>query len=469
MKPAGTRTEHDAMGPVEVPEAAYWGASTQRALANFPISGKTFPRPFIAALGLIKAAAAQANHELGLLPPELALAIAKAAWEVADGRWDDQFPVDVFQTGSGTSTHMNANEVIANRAAELLGGRRGDRVVHPNDHVNLGQSSNDVIPTTVHLAALLTLRDRLLPALTRLETALNQKADAFWPVVKTGRTHLQDAIPVRLGQEFGGYAAQVGQARVRLDQARRELSAVALGGTAVGTGFGAHRRFAERALFHLSEAAGVAVHETGNHFAAQASLDGVVAASGAVRGAALALVKVAGDIALLGSGPRAGYGEITLPAVQPGSSMMPGKVNPVIAEALIQACAQVVGNDAAIAFAAQRGAFELNTMWPVAGCNLVGSMELLAAAAGVFCERCVVGITATGRGPALVASGLALATALVPAIGYDRAAAIAREAAETGRTIPEVARERTNLSDAELARLLDPASMTGPGDGTEDT
>jgi len=458
-----TRTERDSMGPVQVPEEAYYGASTMRAVLNFPLSGLRFPRRFIRALGLIKRSAAEANAELGLLEPRLAEAIVRAAEEVADGRLDDQFVVDIFQTGSGTSTNMNANEVIANRAAELLGGQRGSKLVHPNDHVNLGQSSNDVIPTAIHLSALLAIGEELVPALSALQASLAAKAQEFWPVVKTGRTHLQDATPIRLGQEFLGYAGQVERAIRRLERAATELEEVALGGTAVGTGLNTHPLFAARVCERLSAATGLAVRETDNHFQAQSSLDAVVGCSGALRAAAIALFKVANDVCWLASGPRAGLGELSLPEVQPGSSIMPGKVNPVIPEALIQVCAQVIGNDTTVALAGQRSFFELNTMMPVAAYNLLQAIELLAAGARNFGEQCVDGLRATEMGPELVEKGLAMATALAPIIGYDAAAEIAKEAAASGRTIREVARERTGLSDEDLRRALDPTSMTEPG------
>jgi fumarate hydratase class II len=457
------RTERDSMGPVQVPRNAYYGASTMRAVHNFPISGLRFPRRFIAALGLIKRCAAEVNAELSLLEPRLAEAIARAANEVAEGRLDDQFVVDVFQTGSGTSTNMNANEVIANRAAELLGGRRGSKLVHPNDHVNLCQSSNDVIPAATHLAAMLALRDELLPALRTLHASLAAKAEEFMPVIKTGRTHLQDATPIRLGQEFQGYAGQVERALRHIESAAAELQEVALGGTAVGTGVNAHPQFAARVCERLSAATGLPVRETGNHFQAQSNLDAVVAYSGALRAAAIALFKVANDVSWMGSGPRAGLGELALPEVQPGSSIMPGKVNPVIPEALIQVCAQVIGNDATIALAGHRSFFELNTMMPVAAYNLLQAIELLAAASRNFAERCVDGLKAAERGPELVERGLAMATGLATLIGYDAAAEVAKEAARSGRTIREVARERTKLSEDDLRRALDPASMTEPG------
>ena len=458
-----TRTERDSMGPMEVPADAYHGASTQRAVLNFPISGLRFNRGFIRVLGLIKMAAAQVNAGLGLFDPKLAEAVQRAAREVADGKLDGQFVVDIFQTGSGTSTNMNANEVIANRAAELLGGERGSKLVHPNDHVNLCQSSNDVIPTAIHLAALEGIERRLVPALQGLQAALEAKSKELWGVVKTGRTHLQDATPIRLGQEFAGYAGQAERAVRRLRRIQEELLEVALGGTAVGTGVNTHPQFASRVCEVLSRELGVPVRETDNHFQAQNTLDGVLEASGSLRTAAVSLMKIANDIRWLGSGPRAGLGELALPEVQPGSSIMPGKVNPVIAESLIQVAAQVIGNDAAVSVAAQGSYFELNMMMPVAARNLLESIDLLAAAAANFGEQCVKGLAATERGPQMVERGLAIATALAPVIGYDAAAAIAKEAAASGRTIREVAREKADLPDEELDRILDPAAMTEPG------
>jgi fumarate hydratase class II len=461
-----TRVERDTMGEMVVPANAYYGASTQRAVLNFPISGTRLPRRLIWAIGTIKAAAANVNRELGLLDPKVANAIATAAGEVARGDFDDQFPIDVFQTGSGTSSNTNANEVIANRASELLGGQLGkQRLVHPNDQVNLGQSSNDVIPSAIHLAALAALREDLLPALAELETALREKAEEFWPLIKTGRTHLQDATPIRLGQEFLGYAGQAERARRRLTRAEEDLSELALGGTAVGTGINTHPEFAGRVAAWLTQQTGLPVQETTNHFQAQSTIDGMVAMSGAVRAAAISLMKIANDIRWLGSGPRAGLGELILPEVQPGSSIMPGKVNPVIAEALIQVGAQVIGADAAVATAGQHGYFELNTMLPVAAANLLQEISLLGKATHNFTAQCVTGIKATTRGPELLEKGLAIGTALAPVIGYDRAAAIAKEAYATGKTIREVARERTNLSDAELDALLEPEKMVQPGLG----
>jgi len=452
------------MGELPVPAAAYYGAQTQRAVLNFPISGLVMPLGLIHAHARIKAAAARVNQDLGLLDARIADAIVAAADEVAAGTHDDQFPIDVYQTGSGTSTNMNVNEVIANRATEILGGDRGSKLVHPNDHVNMGQSSNDTIPTSIHVAALVAIETRLVPGLEHLHRALMRKADEFHEVIKTGRTHLQDATPIRLGQEFLGWAGQVerGIARARLAQA--ELGEVALGGTAVGTGVNTNLEFAARVTRRLSEELGVTITETTNHFQAQSSLDNVVSASANLRTLAVSLYKIANDIRWLGSGPRAGLGELALPAVQPGSSIMPGKVNPVIAESVTMVSAQVIGNDAAVAFAGAAGSiFELNLMMPVAAHNLLGSIDLLAAAARNFADQCVAGIEDTGHGPEMVERGLMLATALAPAIGYDAAADLAKTAFKEGRTIRELAREKTDLSEAQLTEYLDPAGMTEPG------
>jgi fumarate hydratase class II len=463
MNEREVRIERDSMGEIAVPVDAYYGASTARAVVNFPISDLRLPRTFIRALGLIKLAAARVNVELGLLDARIGEAIVRAAQEVADGVLDAQFVVDVFQTGSGTSTNMNANEVIANRAAELLGESRGSRRVHPNDHVNMGQSSNDVIPTATHLAALLLIEEHLVPALKDLREALDAKAAEFWGIIKTGRTHLQDATPIRLGQEFRGYAGQAERCLRRLDHAREELSAVALGGTAVGTGINTHPAFARSVTVLLTEMTGLEITETTNHFQAQSTIDSVLEASGVLRTVAVSLAKVANDIRWMASGPRAGLGELVLPEVQPGSSIMPGKVNPVIPESLIQVAAHVIGNDAAIAVAAQGGYFELNTMMPVAAFNILQSLSLLAAATSNFTRKCVDGLSPTEQGPAMVERGLALATALTPLIGYDAAADLAKEAARTGRNVREIARERLRLPQEELDRALDPRRLTEPG------
>jgi fumarate hydratase, class II len=459
----GTRTERDTMGEMSVPADAYYGASTARAVENFPISGLRFPRRFIRALGLIKKAAAETNVELGLLDSRLGGAIAQASQEVADGQLDDHFVLDIFQTGSGTSTNMNANEVIANRASEILGAQRGSRAVHPNDHVNLCQSSNDVIPTAIHLAASMGIQEELIPALESLRDALAEKSREFMQVVKTGRTHLQDATPIRLGQEFRGYEGQAERGVNRCRAALAELSEVALGGTAVGTGINSHPEFAARVCAKLNSMTGLQIRETENHFQAQSTIDSVVQAHGSLNTIAVSLMKIANDIRWLGSGPRAGFGELALPEVQPGSSIMPGKVNPVIAEALTMVCAQVIGNNTTITLAGQSASFELNVMMPVAARSLLDSIALLAAATQNFVQRLVVGLKATAKGPEMVERGLAIATALVPAIGYDQAAAISKEALKSGKTIREVARERTKLSEEELDRLLNPEAMTEPG------
>ena len=460
----GTRRERDSMGELDVPLDAYYGASSMRARLNFPISPLRLPRDFIRALGLIKQQAAIVNRELGLLDETVGEAIAGAAQEVVEGTMDSQFIVDVFQTGSGTSTNMNANEVIGNRAIEILGGVVGSRTpVHPNDHVNLGQSSNDVIPTAIHVAAAVGLSRDLLPALATLEASLRAKSLEFWPIVKTGRTHLQDATPIRLGQEFLGWAGQVERAQQRCRVALEELCELALGGTAVGTGVNTHPEFAGRVIARLAEICALPFRETGNHFQAQGTLDGVVAAHGALRSVAVSLYAVAGDIRLLACGPRAGIAEIALPEVQPGSSIMPGKVNPVIAESLTMVAARVIGNDATVGFAGAAGSLlELNVMMPVAAHALLESIAILAAAGENFASRCVDGITATGNGPRLVEQGLMTCTGLAPRIGYDAAAAIAKEAFATGRTVREVAREQTTLTDEDLDGLLDPESMTEP-------
>jgi fumarate hydratase class II len=462
-EPSGppTRVERDSMGEMEVPADALYGASTQRAVLNFPISGRPLPRRFIRALALVKLAAAEANGALGLLDPEVAAAIAASAGAVAAGFHDDQFPIDIYQTGSGTSTNTNMNEVVAHLASDRLGGR----TVHPNDDVNRCQSSNDTVPTALQLSAAMAIEEALIPALEQLHTALVAKEQELWPVVKTGRTHLQDATPIRLGQEFRGYAGQLEESLRRAGDAQAELLSVPLGGTAVGTGINAHPEYAFRACARLSSLTGLTVREAGNHFHAQATLDVPIAAHGAIRTIALSLWKIASDIRLMGMGPRAGLGELALPETQPGSSIMPGKVNPVIVESLTMVVARVVGNDATIAFG-QTGSFlELNVMLPVTAAALLESIELLAAAAANFSSRCIEGLTATERGPELVEQGLMLATALAPVIGYDEAAKLAKEALRSGRTIRELALER-GLDPAELDRLLDPVAMTEPGLGS---
>lgn len=458
-----TRTEHDALGAFAVPTDAMYGIDTARAIENFPISGQRMPRSLIRALGLLKAGAARANGHLGLIPAEMAEAIRTAAEEVADGNWDAQFPVDVYQTGSGTSTNMNANEVIANRANELLGGgpRGTYSPVHPNDHVNRGQSSNDVVPTAIHIAAMSRMRKHLLPALYRLESALNKKASEFDGVVKTGRTHLMDAVPVRLGQEFRGYAGQVERARRRITLAGEALREVPLGGTAVGTGVNTHPEFAGRVLAYVGEVERLQVVETTNHFQAQATIDAMVEASGQLKVLATSLVKIANDLRLMASGPRAGFAEIVLPALQPGSSIMPGKVNPVIPEAVIQVAARVVGNDATIAMSGQWGFFELNTMFPVAGATLLESTELLGNAASVFAEKCVEGIAATEAGPESVKRGLSIATPLALEVGYEQAVRVVKHALVEGIGVREAAHTVLGLDPDVIDRVLDVRTMTG--------
>jgi len=454
------RIERDSMGEMEVPAGALWGAQTQRAVLNFPLSGERFPRRFLAALGLVKAVAAATNAELGVLEAGLARAIEAAAREVAEGLHDAHFVVDVFQTGSGTSTNMNANEVIAARAMQLLGAAAPR--IHPNDHVNASQSSNDVIPTVLHVAARQALHDDLLPALRELAAVLRAKAAACDDVVKLGRTHLMDATPIRLGQELGGGARQVELADARVAAAAAGLAELALGGTAVGTGLNCPPGFAARAIARISEETGLAYREAADHFEAQAARDAAVAASAALRGVAVALFKIANDVRLLGSGPRGGIGELLLPAIQPGSSIMPGKVNPVICEAVIQVAAQVVGYDAAVALGGMTGQLELCAMLPLIARNLLASIQLLANAARLFAERCLAGLEANrARAASLVEHSLAMATALAPRIGYDRAAEIAKASVESGRSVRELCLERGVLPPDELAALLDPLAQTG--------
>jgi fumarate hydratase, class II len=458
-----SRVERDSMGEVSVPAGAYFGASTQRAVDNFPISGIRFSRRFIWALGLIKGSAATVAADQGHLPPEEAGAIRAAADEVMDGALDDHFPIDVFQTGSGTSTNTNANEVIARRARELLGEIEGRRV-HPNDHVNVGQSSNDVIPTAIHVAAATAVSDDLIPQLEALAEALRAKAEEFGHVVKSGRTHLMDATPVTLGQEFGGYATQLAKSAERLGKVLPELEELALGGTAVGTGINAPEGFAAAVIELMAERTGLAFREAEDHFEAQAAKDAAVMASGALKTVAVSMFKIANDLRWLGSGPTSGLAEIQLPDLQPGSSIMPGKVNPVIPEMVMQVAAQVVGNDATVTWAAANGNFELNVMMPVLAQNLLQSIELLAAAASGLRERCVTGITANqDRATELAERNVIVVTALNPHIGYDNGALVAKEALATGRSVREVVLERGFLSEEELDALLDLRRMTEGG------
>ncbi len=459
-----TRVERDTMGELAVPADAYYGVQTARAIENFPISPLRMPRSVIRGMGLIKRAAATVNHSLNLLDKKAADAINQAATEVVDGKLDAEFPVDIFQTGSGTSTNMNTNEVISNRATELLGGARGSKLVHPNDHVNLGQSSNDVIPTAIHIAAVETMHQQLIPALTRLHKALDSKAKEFDKIVKIGRTHLQDATPVRLGQEFGGYARQIELGIQRVTRAQEALSEVALGGTAVGTGLNCHPEFAAKVMALISKETGCVLKEAVNHFEAQSSQDSLVEASGALRTIAVSLMKIANDIRWLGSGPRCGLGEINLPETQPGSSIMPGKVNPVIAESVTMVCAQVIGNDVTVTVGGQAANFELIVMLPVMGYNLLQSIELLATASNNFSAKCIEGVKANEeRCKSLIEESLAMCTALAPEIGYEAAAKLAKEAYKSGQTVRQVAQAQNVLPEQRLSELLDPWRMTESG------
>ncbi len=454
------RIERDSLGEVRVPADALYGAQTQRAVDNFPISGRRFGRRFIQALGRLKQAAAETNAELELLPAHMGRAIAEAAAEVADGRWDDHFPLDVYQTGSGTSTNMNANEVIAALASRRLNGER----VHPNDHVNCGQSSNDVIPTAIHVSCRAALAEELTPALTRLRDALAEKARAFDGIVKSGRTHLMDATPVRLGQEFGGYARQVTKGIKRLERASEEMAELALGGTATGTGINTHPEFARRAIARVSERYGIEFREAEDHFEAQGAKDDCVSLAGALNTVAGSLMKIADDIRWLASGPTSGIAEIQLPAVQPGSSIMPGKVNPVMAEALMMACARVAGNAVVVTVAGQRGNFELNVMMPIVADALLESIQVLAGASSAFAVRCVEGVAARPqRARELLERNPAVATALNAYVGYDKAAEVAKRAARESRSVRDVVEEMQLVAPDEIDRALDVRDMTEPG------
>ncbi|MBR9990199.1 MAG: class II fumarate hydratase [Gemmatimonadetes bacterium] len=454
------RTEKDSLGEMQVPADALWGAQTQRAVENFPISNLRFPRSFIAALGIIKKAAAETNAELSQVEDGTAKAIVQAADEVIRGDHDAHFVLDIFQTGSGTSTNMNANEVIATRATQLAGNTK----IHPNDHVNAGQSSNDVIPTAMQVAACVSIQAELVPALEQLRDSLNAKAREFDHIVKSGRTHLMDATPVRLGQEFSGYAAQIDLGIRRLRAAERDLIELPLGGTAVGTGINTPPDFAEKAIARIARSTGIEFREAENHFERQGTRDTIVYAHGALNTIAVSMMRVANDIRLLGSGPRAGLNEIMLPAIQPGSSIMPGKVNPVIPEAVTMVAAQVMGNNTTISVGGQGSYFELNVMMPVMAHALLQSISLLSSVSRVFAEKCIDGITANEeRCRELLEGNLSLATALAPTIGYDEAAAIAKQAFKEGKTARQVAQERGSLPDEELDRVLDARGMTEPG------
>jgi fumarate hydratase class II len=458
------RIEHDALGEVRVPASARWAAETQRAVDNFPVSGQRMPRRFLQALAVIKAAAAETNMELGVLDRERGGALVAAAAEMASGALDDQFPVDIFQTGSGTSTNMNSNEVLAHRATEILAKEPLSHYVDAHDHANFGQSSNDTIPSALHVAAASALHEDLLPALHDLHGSLAAKGREFDPILKSGRTHLQDAAPIRLGQEFSGYARQVELGIARAEAARDELLELALGGTAVGTGLNAHPEFPRRTIERIARRTGLGFREAANHFEAQGSMDKCVAASGAVKTVAVALFKIANDVRWLGSGPRNGLGEIRLPALQPGSSIMPGKVNPVMCESLMMVACQVVGNDAAIALGGLSGNFELNTFLPLIARNLLESIVFLANAGRNFDRNCVRGLEADeARCRETVERNTMLVTALTPRIGHEKAAQLALEAVRTGRTVRELAREWKVLPEGELAKALDARAMTDPG------
>jgi fumarate hydratase class II len=459
MSSKGYRTEHDSMGELHVPEAALWGAQTQRAVDNFPISGLQMPRQFIRALGLVKWAAAGANAELGLMPTKKAMAIQEASLEVAEGQHDAQFPIDVFQTGSGTSSNMNANEVIAHLATEKLGSP-----VHPNDDVNMGQSSNDVIPTAVHVSAALSVAEVLLPGLRHLHETIEAKAIETDKVIKTGRTHLMDAMPVRMSQELGGWASQIGHGIQRIESCLPRISQLAQGGTAVGTGINAHPKFGAKVAVLLTEQTGVSFRAANNYFEALSSVDAAVELSGQIRTVAVSITKIANDLRWMNSGPLAGLGEIALPALQPGSSIMPGKVNPVIPEALAMVSMQVIGNDATIVAAGQAGNFQLNVTLPVVAYNLLQSSQILGNGANLLADKAIAGFTvnqdklneALDKNPILV-------TAINSIIGYEKGAAIAKQAYKEGRPIRDVCKEQTDLSDAELDRLLDAAELTTGG------
>jgi fumarate hydratase class II len=458
------RVERDSMGEVKVPKTAYYGAQTQRAVENFPISGIGFPPRFVRALAIIKHAAASVNQELGLLDSKIADVIRAAASEVMEGKLDKEFVVDIFQTGSRTSTNTNANEVIANRALELIGKERGSKEVHPNDHVNMSQSSNDVIPTAIHISALEAIQRELLPALKELHHALNEKAKEFDRIVKIGRTHLADATPIRLGQEFGGYARQIELSIERLKSAAIGLEELALGGTAVGTGINTHPEFSSRTIKKISQMTELPLREAKNHFEAQAAKDAVVQVSGSLKTLAVSLTKIANDLRWLSSGPRCGIGEIGLPDTQPGSSIMPGKVNPVMCESVLQVAAHVMGCDATITLCGQAGNFELNVMMPIMALRLLEAIEFTANVVKAFTEKCVVGIEANEeRCKEMVEQSLAMVTALAPVIGYDAAAKIAKESYATGKTVREIASAHKILPPDKLAKILDPWRMTEPG------
>ena len=458
------RIEKDSLGEMKVPEDAYYGAQTQRAVENFKISNLKFSEQFIQSLAIIKRNAAKVNFKLGLINKDVSDLIVSVTNEISDGSYSDEFVIDIFQTGSGTSTNMNMNEVIANIAAEKSGGLRGDKsIIHPNDHVNLGQSSNDVIPTAMHLALIQSIQSKLIPSLNMMADELNSKSNEFKDVIKTGRTHLQDATPITLGQEFHGYYGQITKGIEKLIDSNKWLSEVALGGTAVGTGINTHEEFAKLVCEEISSELGLEIKETDNHFQAQSTIDAVTATAGIIKSISLSIMKICNDIRWMGSGPRGGFGEIILPSVAPGSSIMPGKVNPVIAESFLQVCAQVYGNCSTVELSSQTGNFELNVMLPVCTHNILESVELISNSAVNFSEKCIRGLKASDEGPKTVDNGLSMVTALVPEIGYDLSAKIAQEAEKSGRTISEVALEMTDLTEEKIKNILDPFKMINPG------
>ncbi|MFL2763233.1 MAG: class II fumarate hydratase [Dehalococcoidia bacterium] len=458
------RIEKDSLGEMQVPEDAYYGAQTQRAVENFKISNLKFSEQFIQSLAIIKRNAAKVNFKLGLINKDVSDLIVNVTNEISNGNYSDEFVIDIFQTGSGTSTNMNMNEVIANIAAEKSGGQRGDKsIIHPNDHVNLGQSSNDVIPTAMHLALIQSIQSKLIPSLSMMADELNTKSNEFKDVIKTGRTHLQDATPITLGQEFHGYSGQITKGIEKLIDSNKWLSEVALGGTAVGTGINTHEQFAKLVCEEISSELGLEIKETDNHFQAQSTIDAVTATAGIIKSISLSIMKICNDIRWMGSGPRGGFGEIILPSVAPGSSIMPGKVNPVIAESFLQVCAQVYGNCSTVELSSQTGNFELNVMLPVCTHNILESVELISNSAVNFSEKCIRGLKASDEGPKTVDKGLSMVTALVPEIGYDLSAKIAQEAEKSGRTIAEVALEMTDLTEEKIKNILDPFKMINPG------
>ena len=458
------RLEKDSLGEMKVPVNAYYGAQTQRAVENFQISNLRFSYQFIQSLALIKKFSAKVNAQLGLLDKDIAEIIISVAEDIINGDYLSEFVIDIFQTGSGTSTNMNMNEVISNIAIEKIGGKKGYKnSVHPNDHVNLGQSSNDVIPTAIHIALTKSITFDLIPSLEILANALQKKSVEFDKVIKTGRTHLQDATPITLGQQFSGYYGQIQNGVEKLNDTLKWLSKVALGGTAVGTGINTHKDFARLVCKEIAKSTNLEIIETDNHFQAQSTIDAISGTAGVIKSLSLSIMKICNDIRWMGSGPRSGLGEVNLPAVAPGSSIMPGKVNPVIAESFLQVCAQIYGNCCAVELSAQTGNFELNVMLPVVAHNILESVEIMAKSAVNFSKKCIVGLEATELGPKSVHKSLSMVTALVPEIGYDLSAKIAQEAERTGKTVEEIAIEKTNLSPSKIKEILDPFKMINPG------